>query len=147
MGAVLHVGMSVMSVTLYTDGGARGNPGPAAIGVVIAEGRRTLEEFKAAIGIKTNNQAEYAALLAGLDRARKHTDRDLACVLDSELAVKQLTGQYKIKSDELRKLVHQVRGLEHHFHSVTYAHTRRDGNKRADQLVNQALNEQSAKVV
>lgn len=131
-------------VTVYTDGGARGNPGPAGIGVVIKRGEETLEEFGAYIGEQTNNQAEYAALLAGLDRARKHTDEALTCVLDSELVVRQLTGVYKVKSEHLRKLVHQVRSLEEHFKSVDYRHTRRAGNERADALVNAAL-DQAAK--
>jgi ribonuclease HI len=128
-----------MGLTVYTDGGARGNPGPAGIGVVITDDGRTIEEFGAYIGEATNNQAEYAALLAGLDRARKHTEADLVCILDSELVVKQLKGEYKVKSEELKKLAHQVRGLEGHFKSVSYRHTRREGNTRADELVNQAL--------
>lgn len=130
-------------VTVYTDGGARGNPGPAAIGGVIMRGDassgETLEEFSAYIGEKTNNQAEYAALLAGLERAAKYTDVTVECVLDSELVVKQLNGRYKVKSPELKKLVHQVRHLEERFKTVTYRHTRREGNVRADALVNRAL--------
>lgn len=126
-------------VTTYTDGGARGNPGPAGIGVVIKEGDKTLEEFGAYIGHATNNQAEYSALLAGMERARKHTDTELHCVLDSELVVKQLNGEYKVKSDHLKKLVHQVKAQEQHFRRVSYEHTLRAGNKRADELVNEAL--------
>lgn len=126
-------------ITVFTDGGARGNPGPAAIGGVILRGRETLEEFSHYIGEKTNNQAEYAALLAGLERAAKHTDVAVECVLDSELVVKQLNGQYKVKSPELKKLAHQVRHLEERFKTVTYRHTRREGNARADALVNEAL--------
>jgi len=133
-------------ITVYTDGGARGNPGPAGIGVVIQRSSggsaETLEEFGAYIGEATNNQAEYAALLAGLDRARKHTDAELTCTLDSELVVKQLNGEYKVKSEQLKKLVHQVRSLEQHFKSVTYRHTLREGNKQADALVNRALDAQ-----
>jgi ribonuclease HI len=129
-------------VTVYTDGGARGNPGPAAIGGVIMDDGRTLEEFSAYIGERTNNQAEYAALLAGLERAAKHTDVTVDCVLDSELVVKQLNGQYKVKSPELKKLAHQVRHLEERFKTVTYRHTRREGNARADALVNRALDQQ-----
>jgi ribonuclease HI len=137
------------TVTVYTDGGARGNPGPAAIGGVIlagdgdrASGAETLEEFSAYIGEKTNNQAEYAALLAGLERAAKYTDVTVRCVLDSELVVKQLNGQYKVKSPELKKLVPKVRHLEERFKTVTYEHTRRAGNARADALVNRALDQQ-----
>jgi ribonuclease HI len=126
-------------VTVFTDGGSRGNPGPAAIGGVILAGEKTLEEFSAYIGDKTNNQAEYAALLAGLERAAKFTDVAVNCVLDSELVVKQMRGEYKVKSPELRKLVHQAKHLEEKFKTVTYEHTMREGNVRADALVNQAL--------
>ncbi len=126
-------------VTLYTDGGARGNPGPAGIGVVVKEDDRTLEEFGRAIGVATNNQAEYTALLAGMETAATYTETELRCVLDSELVVKQLNGLYKVKSDHLKKLVHQVRALEERFTDVTYEHTYRDGNQRADALYNQAL--------
>ena len=131
------------TVTVYTDGGSRGNPGPAAIGGVILRGEETVEEFSAYIGEKTNNQAEYAALLAGLERAAKHTDVTVNCVLDSELVVKQMRGEYKVKSPELRKLVHQAKHLEEKFKTVTYEHTLREGNVRADALVNQALDAQA----
>lgn len=133
-----------MSVSIQTDGGARGNPGPAAIGGVIKRGPKILEEFSSYIGRATNNQAEYQALLAGLDRARKHTDEEVECVLDSELLVKQLTGEYKIKSPELKKLAHQVKHLEESFKSVRYRHTLREGNERADELVNAALDQAEA---
>ena len=128
-----------MQVTIYTDGGARGNPGPAAIGGVIENEDGPLEEFSTYIGEATNNQAEYRALLSGMERAAKHTDVDLICVLDSELVVKQMRGEYKIKSPELRKLAHQAQALEDRFRTVAYQHTLREGNKRADALVNQAL--------
>ena len=130
-------------VTVFSDGGARGNPGPAAIGVVITRGKEILEEFGTYIGEATNNQAEYRALMAGLDRARKYTDTDVTCVLDSELVVRQMTGQYKIKSEELRKLAHQAKALEGEYRTVRYEHTRREGNVRADTLVNQALDASS----
>lgn len=130
------------TVTLYTDGGARGNPGPAAIGGVIIQDGKTVEEFSHFIGDKTNNQAEYAALLAGLERAARHTDVHVKAILDSELVVKQLRGEYKVKSPELKKLVPQVRHLEERFKTVTYEHTRREGNARADELVNEALDKE-----
>jgi ribonuclease HI len=126
-------------VTVFTDGGARGNPGPAAIGGVIKQGAKTLEEFSSYIGQKTNNQAEYEALLAGLERAAKHTDTDIECVLDSELVVKQVQGEYKVRSANLKRLIPKVRHLEDRFRQVTYRHTRREGNVRADELVNRAL--------
>lgn len=126
-------------VTIYTDGGARGNPGPAGIGVVMQLGPTKLEEFSAYVGEMTNNQAEYTALLAGLERATKYTDTELHCILDSELVVRQLEGRYKVRSKHLQKMVHQVRSLEQRFRKVTYEHTRRAGNAQADKLVNQAL--------
>jgi ribonuclease HI len=131
-------------VTVFTDGGARGNPGPAGIGVVITDDGQTLEEFGAYVGEMTNNQAEYTALLAGLERAQKHTDTDVRCVLDSELVVKQLSGEYKVKSEQLAKLFHQVRAQEKNFKRVTYEHTLREGNERADALVNEALDRKAA---
>ena len=127
------------TITVFTDGGARGNPGPAAIGGVIMRGSEPVEEFSTYVGEKTNNQAEYMALLAGLERAAMHTDVDVEAVLDSELVVKQLNGEYRVKSPELKKLVQQVRHQEQRFRNVTYRHTRREGNVRADALVNQAL--------
>ena len=133
------------TLTIFTDGGARGNPGPAAIGGVIMRGSEPVEEFSTYIGEKTNNQAEYMALLAGLERAAKHSDVDVEAVLDSELVVKQLNGEYKVKSPELKKLVQQVRHQEQNFRTVTYRHTRREGNVRADALVNQALDAEELK--
>lgn len=134
-----------VTVTVFTDGGARGNPGPAAIGGVVMRDSKTLEEFSSYIGERTNNQAEYAALLSGLERAAKFTDTDVRCVLDSELVVKQMTGHYKVKSPELQKLAHQVKGLEERFRQVSYEHTRREGNVRADALVNEALDAEAAR--
>lgn len=126
-------------VTIYTDGGSRGNPGPAAIGGVVLRAGDTLEEFSAYVGEKTNNQAEYMALLSGMERAAEFSDGDLTCYLDSELVVKQVTGAYKIKSAELRKFIPQVKALEERFRSVAYRHTYRERNARADALVNRAL--------
>ena len=126
-------------MTIHTDGGARGNPGPAGIGVVIRQDGKVVEEFGAYIGEATNNQAEYAALLAGMERATKYTDTDLRCVLDSELVVKQLKGEYKVKSEQLRKLVHQAHSLRERFRHVTFEHTPRSGNAEADALVNRAI--------
>ena len=128
-----------MNVTIYTDGGSRGNPGPAAIGGVVENDDGPLEEFSTYIGEATNNQAEYSALLSGMERAAKHTDVDLTCILDSELVVKQLRGEYRIKSPELQKLARKAKHLEERFRTVTYQHTLREGNKRADALVNKAL--------
>lgn len=130
-------------IRINTDGGARGNPGPAGVGVVVRDGDAILEEFSAYIGTATNNQAEYAALLAGLGRAQKYTDLDVECLLDSELVVRQLKGEYKIKSPKLRKLAHQTHGHARAFRKVTYRHVPRAENAHADRLVNQALDARS----
>lgn len=126
-------------VTVFTDGGSRGNPGPAGIGVVISRDDELVEEHGAFLGEKTNNQAEYAALMSGLERAAKYTDDEVTVTMDSELVVRQMLGQYKVKSPELQKLHHQAKALEKHFKQVTYTHTLREGNKRADALANLAM--------
>lgn len=131
-------------ITVYTDGGSRGNPGPAGTGVVIKDGDTVLEAFGAYLGIKTNNQAEYEALLAGLERAAKHTDDQLAVVMDSELIIRQMNGQYKVKSPELKKLHHQAKALCENFKNVAFSHTLREGNTQADALVNRAIDAREA---
>jgi ribonuclease HI len=125
---------------IYTDGGARGNPGPAAVGVVIYDaGHKELERFGKHIGTTTNNQAEYRALLAALEMALKLGGESLVCHLDSELVVKQLTGKYKIKESGLAGLAADALRLTAKFKQVEFVHVRREKNKLADQLVNEAL--------
>ena len=137
-----------MKLKLYTDGGARGNPGPAAIGVLICdeEGEILLEHAEV-IGEATNNVAEYRALLGGLRKAKDLGAVDLKCFLDSELVVKQLMGEYKLKNYNLQKLFDEVKQLEHNFQRISYTHLRREEDKmrRADQLVNFALDEAKRK--
>ncbi len=125
--------------TLYSDGGSRGNPGPAAIGYVldIADGK-TLTHAET-IGDKTNNQAEYQALHNGLVRARSERVSWLKCYLDSELVVKQLNGDYRVKDANLRLIFEQVKMIIKKFDSVTFSHVPREKNKEADKLVNEAL--------
>jgi ribonuclease HI len=133
-----------MKIQMYTDGGARGNPGPAAVGVFICNSEgEAIEELGETIGEATNNVAEYSALIRGLECARDLGATDAECFLDSELVVKQLKGQYKIKNFNLQKLCDQVRKVAQHFQSVSYTHLPReaDGMRRADQLVNRALDE------
>lgn len=130
------------SITVYTDGGSRGNPGPSGSGVFSPE----MGEFKQFIGHATNNQAEYHALLMALSEAVKyqttHPDAtELKCFLDSELIVKQMTGEYKIKNAELRKVAQQVKSLAQNFQAVSYTHVYRENNKEADRLVNEAIDE------
>lgn len=137
VGGVLH---------LYTDGGSRGNPGESAIGCVLVdplEGK-VLKEYKEAIGIFTNNVAEYRALIAGLELAKNFHPNRLVCHLDSELIVKQLSGEYRVKMHTLQPLIEEIRELESIFADVSYVHVPRDENKKADMLVNQALDAISA---
>lgn len=127
---------------LYTDGGSRGNPGPAAIGGVINEGKEEIAHFSEYIGEKTNNQAEYAALIIGLKYAKKHKIEKLVCRLDSQLIVKQLNGEYRVKHEMMKPLFVEVQKLLKNFTQVSFEHVKREKNKRADALVNKALDKE-----
>jgi probable phosphoglycerate mutase len=125
---------------LSTDGGARGNPGPAAYGYVLeAEDGTVLDAHGEAIGVATNNVAEYSALVAGLEKAVELGLGDVEVVSDSELLVKQMRGEYKIKNEALRDLADEAERLERQLGRVTYVAVRREHNALADQLVNEAL--------
>jgi ribonuclease HI len=129
-------------VRLYTDGGARGNPGPAAIGILLCDDRdRVLLERKEAIGRATNNEAEYRAIIAGLDLAARATQGLVRAFSDSELAVRQLSGTYRLRSRTLLPLYRKVKAREKAFERVTYEHLPRLTGwlRRADKLVNEAL--------
>ena len=129
-----------MTATLWTDGGARGNPGPAAYGYVLeAEDGTVLAAHGEAIGTATNNVAEYRALIAGLEKAAEVGVDGLEVVSDSELLVKQMRGEYKVKSDALRGLFEQASDLANRLGSVRYTAVRREHNELADRLVNEAL--------
>jgi ribonuclease HI len=129
-------------LTVNVDGGARGNPGPAAIGVVVRNGDgEVLEERAERIGRATNNVAEYRALLAGIEMAAARGASAIDLVGDSELVVRQLEGRYKVKDAILRELHAQVREALAGFEGWTIRHVRREGNAEADRLVNQALDE------
>ncbi len=125
---------------LFTDGGSRGNPGPAAIGYIFyLNGSKVLSKGKK-IGITTNNIAEYTALIEGLkDVLSTGFSQKLLCFLDSELVVKQLNGQYKVKNIKLRPLFFKVLDLSQSFKKVDFIHIPRFKNKEADTLVNKAL--------
>ncbi|MEI6222575.1 MAG: ribonuclease HI family protein [bacterium] len=126
--------------SLYSDGGARGNPGPAGIGYVLYDSKgRTVEENGEVLGITTNNQAEYKALLKGLQVALDLGVKTIICHLDSELIVKQLQGRYKVKNEGLLPLFKEAKALLRQFEKTTVVHVRREKNKRADALVNAAL--------
>ncbi len=126
--------------TLHSDGGARGNPGPAGIGAVLKMGEKEYL-FKKYIGETTNNQAEYQALLLGLEKAKDHGATEVECYLDSELVVKQMKREYKVKDKDLAVQFVKVWNLTAKFKKVTFHHVRREQNKLADQLVNEALDE------
>jgi ribonuclease HI len=127
---------------IYTDGGARGNPGPAGIGYVIYDqDRKIVVEGKKYIGEATNNQAEYIAVLEAMRAARKITTGELIFYMDSELVMSQLSQKYKIKNTELRKLFVQIWNESQGFKKVSYHHVPREQNNLADSLVNQAIDE------
>jgi probable phosphoglycerate mutase len=127
---------------LLTDGGSRGNPGPAAYGYVLeAEDGTVLAAHGEAIGVATNNVAEYRALLAGLERAAETGIDELAVVSDSELLVKQMRGEYKVKNAALRELWEEAQRTASRLGTVTYEAVRREENELADRLVNEALDQ------
>lgn len=132
--------MPYSSVTFFTDGGARGNPGPAAAGAFSPE----LGEFKRYLGVATNNQAEYTAIVLAMEAAKayqlQHPElTTLRFFMDSELAVKQLNREYKVRDPHLQKLFIKVWNAMQSFKSVTFTHVPRERNKEADRLVNEAI--------
>ena len=126
------------------DGGARGNPGPAAYGVVIRDPMgEIVAKLKKYIGQNTNNVAEYFGLIAALDYAETHGIRALRVLSDSELLVKQMRGQYRVKSEDLRPLFERARKMAQALALFSIEHVFREQNREADALVNQALDETS----
>lgn len=141
-----------MKYSIHTDGGARGNPGPAAVGVVIESENKTIVAFGKRIGETTNNVAEYTAVREALHFVKNNLPRSeitlretiIQFFLDSNLVVQQLNGKFKVKDPTLRELLMQTRILEQEIGAVvTYAYVPREQNKRADFLVNKALNAHS----
>ena len=129
-----------MKAKLSTDGGARGNPGPAAFGYVLeAEDGHVLAAHGEAIGRATNNVAEYRGLIAGMAKAAEVGVTELEVVADSELLVKQMQGEYRVKNEALRALWEEASDLERRFAKVRYTAVRRAHNELADRLVNEAL--------
>ena len=127
-------------IIIHSDGGARGNPGPAGIGAVLNnEKGEVIAEISKYLGKTTNNQAEYQALIAGLEKAKELKGEELECYLDSELVVKQLNREYKVKNAELATLFLKVHNLSLSFKKVKYIHVRREYNKEADKLANIAM--------
>ena len=129
-----------MRARLFTDGGARGNPGPAAYGFVLeAEDGTLLAAEGVAIGTATNNVAEYSGLVAGLEKALELQVPQVEVVSDSELMVKQMRGEYRVKNEALRALFVEASTLARRLESVEYRHVKRAHNELADRLVNEAL--------
>jgi ribonuclease HI len=129
-----------MKAKLSTDGGARGNPGPAAFGYVLeADDGDVLAAHGEAIGHATNNVAEYRGLVAGMEKAAELGVRELDVVSDSELLVKQMRGEYRVKNEALKELWEDASDLERKFAKVRYTAVRRAHNELADRLVNEAL--------
>ncbi len=138
-----------MKLRTYTDGGARGNPGPAAIGVLICTtDGEIVEEHCETIGEATNNVAEYKALISGMKKAKELKAKELDCFMDSLLVVKQLKGEYRIKHINMQKLYDEVQKIRREFKHVSYHHVPREEEniQRADQLVNFALDEAKRKM-
>lgn len=132
--------MSVKKVIIFTDGAARGNPGPAAIGVVIQdEAGNTLARISRRLAATTNNQAEYRAIIAGLEKAVSLGVGTVVIKSDSELVVNQINGKYKIKNTALRPLYQKVVQLAGSLESLTVSYIPRNRNSEADALANKAL--------
>jgi len=129
-----------VKAALYTDGGARGNPGPAAYGFVLeAEDGTVLAAEGRPIGSATNNVAEYSGLIAGLRKALELQIPSVEVVSDSELMVKQMRGEYRVKNQALRELYDEAAALARRVGNVEYRHVKRGDNELADRLVNEAL--------
>ena len=137
-----------MRLRIYTDGGSRGNPGPAASGAVLKEldedgNERELERTGKFLGETTNNQAEYTAIIIGLTRAKELGAEIVEVVMDSELAVKQLNGEYKVKNRGIAERFLEIYHLRPAFRRVTFRHVKRAFNKEADTVVNEVLDRES----
>jgi ribonuclease HI len=131
-------------VSVYSDGGSRGNPGPGAIGILLFdESGKEILLHSEKIGTATNNIAEYSALIKGLELAHKLSAREVHCFSDSELAIRQASGKYKVKNKKLLELYLKLKEKEKLFKKVTYRHVPRENPHitKADALVNKALDE------
>ncbi len=129
-------------IKTYSDGGARGNPGPAAIGVVVYDGEKIVKKYKEFLGHSTNNRAEYKGVINALKIAKRF-GKEIICYLDSELVVKQLDGEYKIRDKHLLEFHNELKKIEKDLDGVKYRHVRREDEcmQEADRLVNVALDE------
>ncbi|MFH1683257.1 MAG: ribonuclease HI family protein [Candidatus Margulisiibacteriota bacterium] len=130
-----------MDLKIYVDGAARGNPGPAGIGIAIKKGNKTVKEIAAYIGETTNNVAEYSALIRGLEESIKLKAKKVECFSDSELIVKQINGEYRVKNEGLIPLFHHACSLIKKFKTFSISHIAREKNKHADKLANQGIDD------
>ncbi len=127
-------------LTIFTDGGARGNPGPAGIGAVLYnENKEKVAEISQYLGVATNNQAEYRALIEALKKAKELGGKEIEVFMDSELIVKQLKREYKVKNKDLAPLFLEVYNLSLNFSKINFSHVYREDNKEADKLANNAM--------
>jgi ribonuclease HI len=132
--------MKYNKLIIYTDGGARGNPGPAGIGAIIYdEERNVLAEISEYIGRTTNNQAEYRALLSAIRKAKDFETEEIQFFLDSQLVVEQMSGNYKVKNKDLQPLFVKIYNESLNYKKVKYTHIPREKNKEADRLANLAM--------
>lgn len=130
----------IKKIKIFTDGGARGNPGPAAIGLVIKDEKdKIIKQYSEYIGKTTNNQAEYKALIKGLELANQFKPIEVLCFLDSELVVKQMNHEFKVKDKNLQPLFIKVWNAGLGFKKITYQYIPRSLNKEADKLLNLEL--------
>jgi len=135
--------MQYKKLIIYTDGGARGNPGPAGIGVVIYdENKKVVKKRAEYIGEQTNNQAEYQALILGLSEAKALGAEEADCYLDSELVVRQMKGEYKVKNKNIRPLYSVAVNMVKNFKKIIFFSIPREDNEAADELVNEAIDEE-----
>ena len=142
------------TLVIYTDGGSRGNPGPAAIGVVVADDRgHALKSYAKPIGRKTNNEAEYEAVLFALQKARALFGKErvrtmpVEVRMDSELVARQLNGEYKIEEEHLWPLFMKIWNTRLDFGRLTFRHVPREQNREADRLANQALDSEQGRLL
>jgi ribonuclease HI len=132
--------MITEAIKIFSDGGARGNPGPAGIGAVLYDkNNKVLAEISEYLGVATNNQAEYKALIAALKKAKEFKIQTVECYLDSELVVRQLKREYKVKNKDLALLFLEVYNLSCDFKNISYHYISREKNKEADRLANLAM--------
>lgn len=128
---------------VYSDGASRGNPGPSAIAfMILNEDEKILKRHSKYVGVKTNNQAEYEALISALEVASKLTSQEVVCYMDSELVVKHLNGKYQVRNPKLKTLWLKVHELEQKFKKISFVHAPRTNSyiQEVDLLANQTLN-------